>query len=155
MGYGIGVKAWRNLMKIMDAARYLIYLSYGKDNYSLTPLKLQKILYYVQGWSYVWDGVPVFTEEFEAWQYGPVNREVYEEFKGYKNREIPQTEGKVPANAQQSELETIESVWRDYGNETASNLVSMTHSEAPWREAYQSGSNITNEEIKEYFMNTY
>lgn len=142
-------------MRIMDAARYLINLSYGENYYSLTPLKLQKILYYVQGWSYVWDGVPVFDEEFEAWQYGPVNREVYEKFKEYKNREIPQAEGRIPANAKQSELETIESVWRDYGDETASNLVSMTHSEAPWREAYQSGSNITNEAIREYFVKTY
>ena len=57
-------------MRIIDVARYLIYLSYGENCYSLTPLKLQKILYYVQGWSYVWDGKPMFNEEFEAWQYG-------------------------------------------------------------------------------------
>ena len=64
------------ILKIRDAAKYLISLSYGDECYSLTPLKLQKILYYAQGWSYVWDGVPLFEEEFEAWQYGPVNRQI-------------------------------------------------------------------------------
>ena len=31
-----------------------------------------------QGWSFVWDGISAFPEEFEAWQYGPVNEKVYE-----------------------------------------------------------------------------
>ena len=61
----------RTAMTIMDVARYLIYLSYHDgNNYSLTPLKLQKVLYYVQGWSYLWDNKPMFAEVFEAWQYG-------------------------------------------------------------------------------------
>ena len=65
----------RTAMTIMDVARYLIYLSYHDgNNYSLTPLKLQKVLYYVQGWSYLWDNKPMFAEVFEAWQYGPVTK---------------------------------------------------------------------------------
>ncbi|WP_207662233.1 type II toxin-antitoxin system antitoxin SocA domain-containing protein [Anaerobutyricum hallii] len=44
-------------------------------------MKLQKILYLSQGWSYVWDDRELFLEEFEAWKYGPVNLEVYQYFK--------------------------------------------------------------------------
>ena len=61
------------MVDILDAARYFVFLSYGRKQYSLTPLKLQKILYLAQGWSYVWDNHAAFPDEFEAWQYGPVN----------------------------------------------------------------------------------
>ena len=61
------------MVDILDAARYLIFLSYGEKKYSLTPLKLQKLLYLAQGWSYVWDNRPVFSDDFCAWQYGPVS----------------------------------------------------------------------------------
>ena len=62
------------MINIIEASRYLVYLSY-KNMKSLTPLKLQKILYLSQGWSYVWDREPMFKECFHAWQYGPVNIE--------------------------------------------------------------------------------
>lgn len=57
------------MVDILDAARYLVFLSYGRKRYSLTPLKLQKLLYLAQGWSFVWDDKAAFAEEFEAWQY--------------------------------------------------------------------------------------
>lgn len=142
-------------MKIMDAARYLVYLSYNDHTYSLTPLKLQKVLYYAQGWSYVWDAKPLFLEEFEAWQYGPVNREVYDNFKVYKGQEIPDYEGTIPQYATFDELETIKSVWEEYGAETAGNLVNMTHTEMPWIEAYRTGSVISNQSIQNFFVNNY
>ena len=83
-------------MNIMDAAHYLVYLSYHDKRNSLTPLKLQKLLYLAQGWSYVWDNRPLFLDEFEAWQYGPVNLEVYDYFKRYRRSEIPAFEGENP-----------------------------------------------------------
>ena len=39
------------MIDIMDASRYLVFLSYHKLQGSLTPLKLQKLLYLAQGWS--------------------------------------------------------------------------------------------------------
>jgi uncharacterized phage-associated protein len=45
-------------------------------------MKLQKLLYYCQGWHLAWDGEPLFGEEFEAWLSGPVCRELYELHKG-------------------------------------------------------------------------
>lgn len=142
-------------MYILDAARYLVYLSYGENCYSLTPLKLQKILYYAQGWSYVWDDVALFKDSFEAWQYGPVNRLVYDTFKTYKYSEIPEFEGSIPVNAKPYELETIDAVWKRYGVESATDLVEMTHNEEPWLQAYGNGEKIYNLSIKSYFRNKY
>ena len=142
-------------MKIMDVARYIVYLSYGNNNYSLTPLKLQKILYYAQGWSCVWDEKFLFDEEFEAWQYGPVNRLVYDTFKTYKGNEIPLSEGKIPKDYKKYELDTIEIVWKNYGHYSANELVEFTHREEPWQSAYKSKFEISNTSIKCYFANNY
>lgn len=68
------------MITILDA-KYFVHLSYSESRASLTPLKLQKILYFAQGWSFVWDNKPLFAETFEAWQYGPVNPKIYNYFK--------------------------------------------------------------------------
>lgn len=70
----------------MDVANYIInYVnSNNKKLCTLSHLKLQKLLYYVQA-TYLAknDGVPIFTNDIEKWQYGPVVREVYYEFKDF------------------------------------------------------------------------
>ena len=142
------------MVDIMDAARYIIFLSYGNNAYSLTPLKLQKILYLAQGWSYVWDDKPIFMDEFSAWQYGPVNECVYEAFRKYGRDEIPRVEG-IPILQDTDAKETLKAVWLEYGKRPAYDLVELTHNQTPWIEAYQSGRKITNKSIRRYFQSTY
>lgn len=142
------------MVDILDAARYLIFLSYGKNKNSLTPLKLQKILYLAQGWSYVWDDVAAFHDDFCAWQYGPVNEKVYEAFKKYSRSEIPEAEG-ISELVDSSVEETLEAVWSEYGKMTAYDLVELTHRQEPWKHAYARGLRITNSSIQEYFQSTY
>ena len=139
---------------IMKAARYLVFLSYGENRNSLTPLKLQKLLYLAQGWSYVWDGVPVFEDEFCAWQYGPVNEQVYEAFKQYGRSEIPQKEG-IARLEDETVADTLEAIWLEYGKRTAYDLVELTHNQEPWKTAYLHGNRITNSSIQKYFQSTY
>lgn len=75
-----------NKYTAIDIANYIIW--YVNNNfaneYPLTPLKLQKILYYVHASFLVKnEGNPLFKEKVEKWQYGPVVREVYFEFKAH------------------------------------------------------------------------
>ena len=142
------------MVDILDVARYLVFLSYGRRRYSLTPLKLQKLLYLVQGWSYVWDNTPAFEDDFEAWQYGPVNEKVYNTFKKYGRSEISEVEG-ISFLSDYMVQETVDSVWREYGKRTAFELVDLTHRQKPWREAYFKKSKITNNSIKDYFQSTF
>lgn len=142
------------MVDILDAARYLIFLSYGKNKNSLTPLKLQKVLYMAQGWSYVWDNMAAFNDDFCAWQYGPVNEKVYEVFKKYGRSEIPEEEG-VAELADNSVAETLEAVWLEYGKMTAYDLVELIHRQETWRNAYSHGIKITNSSIQKYFQSTY
>lgn len=142
-------------MKILDVARYLIYLSYNVRIESLTPLKMQKLLYFCQGWSYVWDEKPLFNQKFEAWQYGPVNPDVYDYFKAYRAGEIPEHEGSVPHNLTEDEQETIEVVWKKYCEKSAFGLVEMTHEAGPWKDAYENDVDISNREIRKFFQSMY
>ena len=142
------------MISIIQAARYLVYLSYEKKRSSLTPLKLQKLLYLAQGWSFVWDDKPLFEEEFEAWQYGPVNTEVYLEFRKYGRSEIPEYEGNSCLEDSDAK-ETLNAIWRDYSSYSAFELVDLTHSQLPWKNADYFHQVIHTEDIKAYFQSTY
>ena len=142
------------MVDIIDAAGYFVYLSYGKRNHSLTPLKLQKLLYLSQGWSYVWDDKPAFAEDFEAWKYGPVNEEVYIKFKKYGRNEIDETES-IPELSDKDVEETLDAVWCEYGGKSAYELVDLTHNQRPWKDAYKVGTKITKHSIEQYFQSTY
>ena len=48
------------------------------------PLKLQKLLYLAQGYSYAFYDRPLFKEEIEGWVHGPVVRNVYNMFSSYQ-----------------------------------------------------------------------
>ena len=65
----------------LDAARYLVRLGFTpdepEDSDFLCPLRVQKLLYYVQGWSLGINDVPMFSERIEAWAHGPVVRDLY------------------------------------------------------------------------------
>lgn len=142
------------MVDILDAARYFVFLSYGRKKYSLTPLKIQKLLYLAQGWSYVWDNMPAFNDDFNAWQYGPVNEKIYNYFKKYGRNELPENEG-IDELFDKNVEETIEAVWIEYGGISTYDLVELTHKQTPWRNAYSKGIRITNNSIKEYFQSTY
>lgn len=142
------------MVDVLDVAKYMVYLSYRDNVNDLTPLRVQKLLYLAQGWSYVWDNKPLFDDSFEAWQYGPVNVYVYNYFRKYNRRPIPYDEGILSLDDTDAE-DTINAVWREYSRYGIFRLVELTHSQDPWKNAYNSGSCIQNEDIKEYFQSTY
>ena len=104
---------------------------------SMTAMKLQKLLYYCQAWSLVWDEAPLFPERIEAWANGPIVPDVYEKHKGMF--EIPKNPNCFP-DGKTSELEsfqkkTIDSILDFYGDKTAHWLSELTHNEDPWKNA--------------------
>ena len=48
---------------------------------TITPLKLQKILYYAQGYYLAMYDEALFPEDFQAWAHGPANEQIYEKYK--------------------------------------------------------------------------
>lgn len=113
-----------------DVARYIL----NKQG-AMTAMKLQKLLYYCQAWSLVWDESPLFTERIEAWANGPVVRDIYDHHKGrFQLRRW--YEGRI-ANLSPDQKETIDSVLKYYGGKSSQWLSDLTHKEDPWKNARQ------------------
>ena len=122
----------------------------------LTAMKLQKLVYYSQAWSLVWDERPLFREKVEAWANGPVVRRLFELHKGqFKVAKVP---GGDPGRLCERERETIDAVLKFYGSKSSQWLSDLTHLEAPWREARfglpdgtRGSAEITHASMAEYY----
>lgn len=123
----------------LDVARRLIQLSYRNDSPEesdlLCPLRLQKLLYYVQGWSLALRNRPAFEEAIEAWTLGPVVRSVYDAFKPIGAQVIVPAVAGEPSGLSASDDQLIQTVWREYQKFSASELIRRTHDERPWKDA--------------------
>lgn len=111
-----------------DATAYILR-QWGK----MTTMKLQKLLYYCQAWSLVWDEKPLFPEKIEAWASGPVIREIYEKHKGLFSIKA-WSHGKI-LNLSKVQKETIDNVIKYYGPKPSQWLSDLTHKEEPWKKA--------------------
>ena len=98
-------------------------------------LKLQKLLYYCQGWHLAWDGEPLFDATIEAWANGPVVREIYEQHRQKYLLTPPWPPGSSPSALRDNERTTVDEIVRAYGPWTADQLSQTTHRERPWQEA--------------------
>lgn len=129
--------------------RYGIEDNCGAAEY-ITPLKLQKLLYYIQGMALRIYGKPAFTNNISAWQYGPVVEEVYQQYKGRNPISTPKTDYEVCDGLKK----IIELVVSSYGQIEAGSLIDLTHDEDPWINSINSGT-IDINLIKEYFNKVY
>lgn len=132
---------------IHTIARYIGLTSLIKG-LSISPLKLQKLLYYVQAWYMVFYGrqSQVFKESPQAWVNGPVYPSIYQEYKGKTanmcdHLKISDFTDKNPMDALYEissglalDLELLESIILLYGSKTQNELIFTTHSELPWVE---------------------
>ena len=129
------------MANVLDVAKYIL-----EKQGSMTTMKLQKLVYYSQAWSVVWDEKPLFAEEIQAWASGPVVRELYNEHKGVF--QISGLEKGSTDNLKLEEKETIDAVLQAYRHKPAQWLSDLTHMENPWNEAREGipiGQNCENE----------
>lgn len=116
----------------------------------ITPLKLQKLLYYIQGMALRIYGNPAFLNNISVWQYGPVIEEVYQQYKGRSPISTPKTDYEVCDGLKK----VIELVVSSYGKIEAESLIDLTHDEDPWIKSKNNGI-ISIDVIKEYFNKVY
>lgn len=69
------------MYSVLNIAKYIIDKC-TKDRFPISNLQLQKILYYIQR-EFLQQGINAFSEEIEAWQFGPVVPEVYKQYCGF------------------------------------------------------------------------
>ena len=110
----------------------------GKIN-NLTPMKLQKLLFFAQSWHLKSTNMPLFDGNFERWQYGPVLPEIYHEFKKFGYRSIHELGSNMWNEFHKIDTydyqvtEFLKQIVDAYGNYTGTELSWMTHQpETAW-----------------------
>lgn len=114
---------------VFDVARYIL-----ERLGEMSTMKLQKLCYYSQAWSLVWDDLPLFDEEFRAWANGPVCKELFKQTQGNFLVSAADEPGNS-SNLTDSQKDTIEIVLQHYGDKNAQWLSQLSHMEEPWRKA--------------------
>lgn len=145
------------MLTIFDVANYFLAKTDLDTEDVITPLKLQKICYYAQSWSLALTEERLFNANFEAWAHGPVNPELYHEYKGYRATPIPAPTDFDSSIVTKEQMTLLDDVWDVYGKYSAKHLENLTHQEDPWisaREGYEDGEYCTvplDEELMKQF----
>jgi uncharacterized phage-associated protein len=146
------------MANVFDVAVYIL-----KKQGDMTAMKLQKLVYYAQAWSVVWDETPLFQEDIEAWVNGPVTPCLYALHRGrFKVDMLSFLDYGNVRNLTRSQRETIDTVLHMYGDKSPEYLSALTHEERPWKEARKGTSLgargnyvITLEAMKKYYGAIY
>lgn len=139
----------------IDVAKYII-LFCKEHGYSISNLKLQKLLYFVQAQFLIALNRAAFHERIEAWDFGPVVPEVYQCFKIWGNSEIPLVVAKgAGEKIYECDQRVMDEILNECAPYSASYLVEVTHKQDPWVDAYEKYCNnvITEKSIEEFFKN--
>lgn len=128
----------------------------------VTPLMLQKLLYFIQGIYSALYGRPIFMEDCRAWIHGPVYPEVYDLFRDFKYNPIDDARFALLDGAADEltdeEKKVIDLVVDTFGMYGGKVLERITHNEEPWKEARRGyGDSIPSSELlpKERIMRYY
>jgi uncharacterized phage-associated protein len=136
-------------MTAHDIAKYFVSLVDEEAGDSISNLKIQKLLYYAQGFHLAVYDTPLFNEAIKAWVHGPVVPQVYHQYKDFGAGPILVEKvnlDEYPAKVR----ELLDEVNNVYGQFTASKLRDMTHEEPPWKNTPQSNV-ISHESMSEFF----
>lgn len=119
-----------------------------KDGAYVSPMKLQKILYFVASEYQKKTGRPLLSEPFQTWAYGPVVSSVYDEFRPFSKQSIRKFAKDAKGDAlviNEDEdfalKDALNEVWERTKYSTAVQLSRITHSEdSGWDRAFQKGA---------------
>ncbi len=155
----------------VDVSRHIVNYINGKGK-NISNLKLQKLLYFVQGFYWLLKSKNCFEDDMEAWDFGPVVRDVYLEFKEYGSNSIPpireiitsgdgllsiSSEAYTDNVISEEDKLVIDKIVDIFIDISASSLVKITHDQAPWQKYYRTGEKkvIPKQEIRNFFQMRY
>lgn len=140
-------------MYTVDSVAEYIIMRCNQMGKTISNLKLQKILYFVQAEFLVAKDQPCFPERIEAWDFGPVVPDAYHQYKFYGSASIPFMGQDCSRLFSIEDKALIDGIIEQCAKYSASTLVEITHHQAPWQNAYRSRHNnvIDPESIKGFF----
>ncbi|NLL72018.1 MAG: DUF4065 domain-containing protein, partial [Clostridiales bacterium] len=162
--YKKAIRAAEKIVEIFCVSdEMLLTISYiFEQMQEITPLALQKILYFIQGIYMVMFDEPLFKEDCMAWVHGPVYEQVYNLFKDFKYNPIEDNRFAIFkerfVELSDQERKVIDLVINSFGKYSGKVLEIITHNESPWKDARSdynplqpSREIIDKNEIMEYF----
>ncbi|MEJ2653511.1 MAG: DUF4065 domain-containing protein [Gammaproteobacteria bacterium] len=139
------------MMSCHDVAKYFLSLTDEDSGDLISNLKLQKLMYYAQGFCLAIYDEPLFAEPIVAWTHGPVVPEIYHAYKQYGADAIPPDENFDIDSIPREARELLDEVYSAYGQFSAWKLRNMTHEEAPWKDAVEDNDEIPHDSLSRYF----
>lgn len=142
------------MIQVNDVAKYFLSKTDEDAGDTISNLKLQKLLYYAQGFHLALTGEPLFLDRIEAWRHGPVVRNAYPMYADHGSRPIPPDPEFDPNSIDQDVAGLLDEVYDVYGQFSAWRLREMTHAEPPWSDAWDPNSGtgqITFDAMRQYF----
>jgi len=140
------------VVDVLDVANFFLIASDNEENQDgISNMKIQKLLYYAQGFHLALFDAPLFSSAIKAWTHGPVCPNVYHEYKKYGKNPIP-----VPTKFSykvfsKEQIDLLNEVYEVFGQFSAGKLRRMTHEEPTWENHESDASEIPLDELKEYF----
>jgi uncharacterized phage-associated protein len=144
---------------------------YGGGTFDLTNFRLNKLLFFIHGWSLTSRPQGLVRNHFEAWKFGPVIRPVYDAFKKHGDGQISEQASHLDyASGQnktipyddisEADADTIMRVFESYGRCPTSELFRISHEPGgPWHLVYsawarddQLSPRIPNDLIRTHFL---
>lgn len=137
-------------MSSIDIAKWFILNNSDTNSESWdSKIKLQKLLFYSQAMHLAVTDQPLFTERIEAWKFGPVVREVYNQVE--RNSLITMVSyfgDRVDSKVNPEVIQMLKTVNFIYGQKSSYELVDLTHAEEPWKSLENQAKEQRNPEIK-------
>jgi uncharacterized phage-associated protein len=137
----------------MENAQKLGFWIRAHHSKPLTHLKLQKLAFYCYGAALAFDleneiGTDI---SFQPWEHGPVNRELWDGYKGFGASPLP-TDDLPLVSYSDTTSELLEAVLAVYGKLDAWALRNQSHLEKPWKDSYEKKcEEIDKDELRKHF----
>lgn len=119
--------------RAIDVANYIIHVR-EVQGHVMDPLKLQKLLYFIQGMFLILRDRPCFEDDIEAWDFGPVVPEVYFEYRFYGSASIP--DPGFSDNIWFGDRELLCEIIEVYARCSNANLLEVISKHDCWKETY-------------------
>ena len=139
-----------------NLAKYIIHRANNID-VPITHLKLQKILYYVAGAFAGALNERAFLDSIEAWEYGPVVRNVYIEYCSWGALPLVYKEEEVVLDYDDEQKALVDFVINQKIRMSGRELVNATRSEPPWKkyaDCITTKPEISYQDLRNYFVNS-
>lgn len=140
------------MTSIQDVAACFIFLSKDNGSKYITPTKIQKLLYYAQGYHFKFQGEFLFPEEMIAISNGPFNIDIHNKYKKFKFLSIQdEVSSSMLSSIKKEELKTIEYVFSKLGHLDGKTLEELVNQEDPLLNTNLNDV-ITKDLIRNYFL---